>query len=76
MINQIDLIQQGDSRYVRYENDPNLAQYMTQDKFNKLKENMESKSKITLIETKDFFQIEACLTAMSYCIQQLQQIAQ
>jgi hypothetical protein len=68
-----DIIE-GQSRYVRFENDPHLKNYMSEEMFNKLKDQMESKGKITLPSTKEFFEVESYLTAMDFCLKQLQDI--
>lgn len=51
-----------------------LAKYITEDAFLKLKDQMESKNKITLPSTKEFFEVESQLTAMDFCLKQLQEI--
>lgn len=42
-LDTIEAIKQGQSRYVRFESDPTLAKYMTAEKFDQLKEQIESK---------------------------------
>ena len=74
VLERIEAICEGSSKYVHYESDSNLAKYMTQEKFNQLKEQIESRGKIKYLTTRDFFEIESWLTAMSYCIEQLQDI--
>ena len=74
VFDKIEAIYSGQWRHVSYENDPTLAKYISKEKFNALKEQIESSRKITFTNTKEFFEVEACLTAMSYCLKQLQEI--